>query len=260
MLYTVEGLVISRRDIGESSCFLDVLTDEMGLLEVSARGVKKVSAKNHAAYSIFSYCTFCVNKTKNNYTLNSVEPKYLFHGLSNDICAFSLANYFCDVMKYCASSEEQQPNLLRLMLISLYRLEGYASHGEEYIILNKLKSVFELRLMAQIGFMPELRVCGFCGRGLDENLRFYPILGLVGCNDCNVKNNNDSIGISSSVFKAMRHIVYSDIEKIFSFSLNKENFIKLQNVCEMYLLNQVGRSFKTLDYYKNMYYKGMRND
>ena len=43
MLYTVEGLVISRRDIGESSCFLDVLTDELGLLEVSARGVKSIS-------------------------------------------------------------------------------------------------------------------------------------------------------------------------------------------------------------------------
>lgn len=261
MLYTVEGLVVGRRDIGESSCFLDILTDEMGLIEVSAKGVKKLGGRNLAASSLFSYSLFCVNKSKNNYSLNSSEPRYIFHKISENIVAFSLANYFNDVIKYCASSEEKQPDLLRLMLISLYKLEQTAIKSEKALSLAQIKAVFELRLMSQIGFLPELRICGFCGVTLNDKMKFYPLLGVVSCETCSEVNKlEDKIRINQSVFFAMRHIVFSYIDKIFAFVLSKENMNLLAGVCEIYLLNQVGRSFKTLDYYKNMVIKGNRNE
>ena len=46
MLVTVEGIVIGRRSIGEDSCFIDVLTDEYGVIEATAHGVKKITSKN----------------------------------------------------------------------------------------------------------------------------------------------------------------------------------------------------------------------
>lgn len=261
MLYTVEGLVVGRREIGESSCFLDILTEEIGLIEVGAKGVKKLGGRNSATSSLFSYSLFCVNKSKNNYSLNSSEPRYIFHKISENILAFSLANYFNDVIKYCASSEEKQPDLLRLMLISLYKLEQTAIQSQKALCLEQVKAVFELRLMSQIGFLPELRTCGFCGGSLEENMKFYPLLGIVSCDACSgINKNEDKIRINPSVFSAMRHIVYSHIDKAFGFSLSDENMNLLASVCEIYMLNQVGRSFRTLDYYKSMYIKGSRNE
>ena len=74
MLITLKGLVIGQRSIGENSCFLDLFTDKLGLIEVMAHGVKKIGGKNFGASSLFSYSTFCVNKSSRGYTLNSTEP------------------------------------------------------------------------------------------------------------------------------------------------------------------------------------------
>ena len=46
MLITVEGIVIGRRTIGENNCFLDVLTDEFGVIEATAHGIRKITSKN----------------------------------------------------------------------------------------------------------------------------------------------------------------------------------------------------------------------
>ena len=46
MLVTVEGIVVGKRDIGENNCFLDILTDKYGVIEVTAHGVKKVNSRN----------------------------------------------------------------------------------------------------------------------------------------------------------------------------------------------------------------------
>ena len=36
MLITLKGLVIGQRSIGENSCFLDLFTDKLGMIEVMA--------------------------------------------------------------------------------------------------------------------------------------------------------------------------------------------------------------------------------
>ena len=46
MLVTVDGIVIGRRSIGENSCFIDVLTDEYGVIEATAH-------ERRCSYSVF---------------------------------------------------------------------------------------------------------------------------------------------------------------------------------------------------------------
>ena len=46
MLITLKGLVIGQRIIGENSCFLDLFTDKLGMIEVMAHGAKKIGGKN----------------------------------------------------------------------------------------------------------------------------------------------------------------------------------------------------------------------
>ena len=79
MLFTYDGIVVGRRDIGESNCFLDILTDEQGIVEATAHGVKKINSSLLGSCGLFSYSTFCLNKTKMRYTVNSAKPKRSFH-------------------------------------------------------------------------------------------------------------------------------------------------------------------------------------
>ena len=58
--------------------------------------------------------------------------------------------------------------------------------------------------------------------------------------------------VDSGVLAAMRHIVYGDPKRLFSFSLGEKGLKTLSGITEAYLLTQMERGFQTLDFYKQM--------
>lgn len=50
----------------------------------------------------------------------------------------------------------------------------------------------------------------------------------------------------------MRHIVYGDPKRLFSFALPPDSMEKFAGVAESFLLTQLERGFRTLDFYKSI--------
>ncbi|MCL1880609.1 MAG: DNA repair protein RecO [Oscillospiraceae bacterium] len=174
MLITVDGLVISRREFGDSSCFIDVLTSELGVIEVTAKGVKKLNSPLSTATALFSYCTFCFNKNERNlkYTLNSAKIKLTFHELSKELEKLSLASYFAELVKFTATPEQESGKILRYLLMALYDLMR-----DKYTI-AKIKSDFERRLAKELGFgdlgeQPEIQLLQHLERESFKSLDYY---------------------------------------------------------------------------------------
>lgn len=63
MLVTVEGIVIGRRDIGENNCFIDVLTNQFGVIEATAHGIKKTNSSNISSAGLFLIPSFALTNT-----------------------------------------------------------------------------------------------------------------------------------------------------------------------------------------------------
>lgn len=249
MLVTVDGIILGRRTIGDNNCFLDVLTDEYGVIEATAHGIRKLTSHNAGACGLFSYSKFCFAKSGVKYTLNSAEPHHSFHGLSADLEALSLAVYFAEVLKDTATSEQGADGLLRFVAISLYEAE------KKRIPLAQIKAVFELRLADLLGFSPDLRVCRSCLRYEHEEMVFGPRGGRLLCGDCAREAGaslEDSFLLPPPLLYAMRYILYSPVEKIYRFSLSREHLDRLSALCERYLLLHLDRDFKSLDYYKSI--------
>lgn len=250
MLITVEGIVIKQRIIGEANCFLDILTGELGLIEVTAHGIKKLTSKNAGSTSLFSYATFCLNKNGTRYTLNSSEPKYKFHKLSQNLEALSLAVYFADILRYCSASEQKEENILRFFAMTLYKLEN------KNCSLPLVKAVFEFRLMCKIGFLPDLRACQECITYESDEMYFLPSEGLIYCGDCLAEKEqllaSKRFALSPTLLYTMRYVAYSDIKKMYSFKLSDVATVQFGEVSEYYLLEHLNKSFRSLEYYKNL--------
>lgn len=247
MLVTVEGIVVGRRDVGENNCFLDILTSEYGVIEAVAHGVRKQGSKNASATGLFSYSVFCLNKTNLRYSVNSTQPKYSFFGLSSDIKKLSLAVYFADVIKYTSAAEQQVEEILHFFAVTLYRLE------QEKTDCAVIKAVFELRIMSMLGFMPDLRACRSCGEYAREKMFFSVDENNLFCGDCAEETSNmgeETIDLSPTLLHTMRYVVFSPVEKVYGFALGGITKTQFSEFAEQYLLRQLGRSFKTLDYYK----------
>ena len=87
MLVTYDGIVVGRREIGDSNLYLDILTEEQGIIEALAHNAKKINSSLLSSASLFAYSTFCFNcnEKTGRYTINSAKPKYSFHEIGADI-------------------------------------------------------------------------------------------------------------------------------------------------------------------------------
>lgn len=247
MLVTYDGIVISRRTVGESGVFIDILTDEQGIIEAAAHGANKINSDLLSSCSLFSYSTFCLSKSKLRYTVNSAKPKFSFHQLGGDIEKLALTSYFAQAVRFCTPSEQPQDSIVRFFAIALYEIMNGRSPAS-------VKAAFELRYSAELGFAPNLVACDNCGEyDCERGMYFLPKSAKLICADC---FNKDYEGEHERLFPetlfAMRNIVFSPLEKCFKFSIPKNAEIQLGSVCEKYFLGSVEKSFPALNYYKGI--------
>ncbi len=256
MLVTYDGIVIGRREIGENSCFIDILTDEQGVIEATAHGANKINSNLLSSASLFSYSTFCLNKNKLRYTVNSARPKFGFHELGSDIEKLALASYFAQAVKYCTPSEQVQAehsrdSLVRFFAVALYEILHAGESGRS---LYAVRSAFELRYSAMLGFAPNLIACDNCGQyECERGMFFLPRKAMLVCRDClNPEYGGDSILLYPETLYAMRCVTFSPLERCFKFTISGDAEKQLSAISEDYFLYRTERSFTALEYFKGL--------
>ena len=85
-----------------------------------------------------------------------------------------------------------------------------------------------------------------------EDARFQLVDGVLLCARCRGGGEGLSVPVSPGVLAAMRHVVYGDPKRLFSFALGEEGLRQLGRVSERFLTTQLDRGFRTLDFYKNL--------
>lgn len=249
MLVTYDGIVVGRRDVGDSGCFIDILTDDKGIVEAKAYGAKKLNSAILSSASLFSYATFCMSKNGLRYTVNSAKPKFSFHELGRDIVKLALASYFAQAVRYCVSSEQEQrednsESMVRFLAISLYEVLNCDTKSQDAV-----KAGFELRFCRKLGFAPNLVACDNCGAyDCEGGMYFLPDKAKLICADCLYVR--DAVKLLPETLYAMRNITYSPPERCYKFDISEAGAKQLGEICERYFLDKVERSFPALDYYK----------
>ncbi|MBQ8960855.1 MAG: DNA repair protein RecO [Ruminococcus sp.] len=242
-----EGLVLKERSVGEQDKFIDILTKESGVIELSVKGARKINGKSGSSTQLFAYSRFCYDQRNGRLYLNSAEPIHIFYGLRSSLTGISLASYFAETVRSCVQTGSDTESVLRLVLNCLHYLEkGLRSEA-------LLKSIFELRLLSEIGFMPDVVGCRSCGRFEPERLFFCIRDGGFFCEDCFVdREEGDYFKVGLPVLSAVRHIVLADFDRLFNFRISESVQQQLSALSEAYLVYHLERRLPTLDFYKTL--------
>lgn len=245
MLITTNGIVIRERSVGENDKFIDILTKDLGVIELSVKGVKKITGKNSSAAQLFAYSKLCLDKRGERYYLNSSEPIHIFYDLRLDVEKFALASYFCEVILGTVTSEQTANSVTRLFLNSLNFLtdEKYSN--------DIIKSIFELRLASEIGLMPDIAACNECCAYQTDKMYFKIRKGKLFCEKC-YNQAGDAVELSQGLLHTIRYICLSDFEKLWNFKVSENVEKRLSFITESYLLSHLDRDFKTLNFYKEL--------
>lgn len=244
---TTDALIIrENNNIGEADRFVTALTRELGVIRASARGARNIKSRNSSATHLFSYSRLGLHRGRDKYIVEYAKPITVFFGLRLDIEKLALAQYFCELVGVLAPQEEPAEDFLRLMLNALHFLADNSRNPK------LVKAVVELRLLGMSGYMPDLTACSECGK-FNGTMWFLPEQGRLICGSCSPHMPfKYSRRITINLLSAMRHILYCEFEKCFSFTMPDESLSKLVVLTENYMHTQLGRGFKTLDFYNTL--------
>ena len=238
------GLVLRETETKETDKILTVLTPDLGKISVIAKGARRKNSRIAASCQLLAYSEMTLYERGNWFYLDEAATIELFDGVRYDFEKLSLASYFAELTESVADGSAA-PEILSLLLNALYALS----------VLNKepllVKTAFELRLMALSGFEPLVDSCAVCGRLEPEKPMLDVVQGVLHCAACRQKGGLSLLLTSGSV-AALRHALYCDPKRLYSFQLEQRTLQQLSHVVEAFVAAQLERSFRTLDYYKSI--------
>ena len=253
---TVKGLVIKTVDVKESDRFLNIFSEEKGIISAYAQGARSLKSRKMASTMQFCYGNFVLTERADKYWVKEAELIESFFDIRKTIEGLALAGYILEVLSDVAVAVPEK-ELLRLALNSLYAISTAKYE------LEKIKAAFEIRAASIIGFMPDVIACHKCAQ--DRGDFFFDIMGgSIECAKCReetvLTHDIDEspheariIAVLSEGAKiALGYCIHCPLEKIFSFKISDEDMRLFSKATEQYILNQLERSFKSLDFYNEV--------
>lgn len=243
MKFQTDGLIIKEQNIGENDRLVFALTKSNGVIRAFVKGAKNIKNQKCAATSLLAYSRLTIYKSRDSYIIGEARSIKIFSKLRNDVQKMCLAQYFCELALTICPHEQNAEAFLSLVLNSLYLL----AEGKREADL--IKPCLEMRLASYAGYMPDLTMCRHCGEYSADAMYFLPNTGVLECQSCHAKSLG-GIALDVSALTALRHTIYADDNKLFSFSLPQSGLDLLNACSESYLKYKFEKDFKTLNFYK----------
>ncbi len=253
-MINIKGLVIAERDVGEAAKSVTLLTGIMGCIEVYVRGGKK-SKKSASSTQLFCYSEYSIEDKRDakgnvHYYYNSSEPIKLFYNIRLDAKKTALACYFAELLLFSNTYGDGLDEVMRLTLNTLYLLDKDIENTAE---LERLKSVFEFRLLCETGYRPALIGCHVCYKHLCPEMHFNMKTGQLTCPEhLDGEDALYDIVFDEVQLFAVRYIALVDQKQLFGFKISERYLKWLSGFTERFVEYHYGKRFDTLKFYKQL--------
>jgi len=215
-LYKTEAIVLRSMDLGEADRVLTLLTPRLGKLRVIAKGIRKPRSRIGGALEPFSdvHLVLAVGRTFDVVTQTALEDPHL--GLRNDLHSTAAAWYLVELAdRFCEGSADAHA-AFQLLAQGLSGLDASPDEVSREVVTRW----FELHLLGEMGFRPELSQCLVCGAPIEPDGNTYSAVGggVQGpeCSDAAL----GARPISSDALKVLRHLQRSELTSVLRLQLS----------------------------------------
>ena len=243
-----KALVLREVNYKESDKILTVLAQGQGKRTVKAQGCRRKNSPLAAGSQLLVFSDMTLYDYQDRWALKEAATQEEFRGLRADLTKLALGTYFAEVCEAASEEGIETPGLLSLILNSLYALDKLDKPPAV------VKAAFEMKLCCLTGYEPLVDGCAVCGAPEPEQPRLNLSEGVLHCGKC--REELGDVGISMPLdgpsLAALRYIAYGDPRRLFSFQLPDQSLSLLAGAAESFLLTQLERGFRTLDFYKGL--------
>ncbi len=239
-----DGIITRVVNFGEADKIITIFTRSSGKVQAFAKGARRPKSRIIAGSQFLSYCNFILYKGSDMYSVNSTDVIEPFYEIRNDLVKLTYACHMVDMINDVVQEDQPSPMVLRLFLNTLHVL----LHSEKQPEL--VNDIFGFRLLSLLGYAPDIYACITCGSPFTGGGYFdFENDGIVCC-EC-VRESNGHF-LQSGTIKAMQHIVYSPMDRLFKFVLSNGALSELSTFVDMYTGLKLEKKYKKLDYLKHL--------
>jgi DNA repair protein RecO (recombination protein O) len=177
-LYKTEAIILHQRRVGEADRFLTIYTPGLGKLDGKAKGIRKTTSRMSGHLQPLAHCMLQLAQGHGADVVTGVETMESFQSLTSDLDRLSLGLYAAELTDRMTVDHSPSFPTFKLLLDTLRRLDSESEgwHALRY---------FELQLLGQSGFRPEIGACVACAKPLDPiDNYFAPVAGGAVCPSC----------------------------------------------------------------------------
>ncbi len=244
-LIKTKGVVIATANSQDNDKVLTILTPDLGKIPVFYKGAKKTKSSALSSSEFLSFSEFVLYKSPNdNYSINSAEVIEVFYNLRTDLDRLSYATEISKMIYDVTEENIPAPDILSLFLNTLFVISETDKN------LDLIYSIFQIRLLAILGFLPQVSSCVNCGEPMTENMKeFYFSIKEDGvkCENCQ-KLDKGVIRLSKTAFSALIYALSCDSKRLFAFEIPDEAINELSVLLKIYCSQKLDKEYKVIKY------------
>lgn len=222
------ALVLRSRPYRETSLMFSAITPAHGTLHFLGKGFRE---KHHGFMAPFDSLTLLelvfYERTRSGLQLlKEADEVERFPHIKKDLLTYAYAAYFSETVGQLVLEGDQELAIFSLLL------EAFAQMGR--CDLEHLAPVFQVRLLALAGFLPQLYSCVQCGKSDLPSVRFDYEQGGVVCEPC-APFIRSRLPLSAGTLEALRYMARESFEDGLRLRAGRQSMAELKGILRRFI-------------------------
>lgn len=254
-LRKTRAIVIRTQNLGEADKIVTFYTPYLGKVRAVARGARKPRSRLGGRLELVNYgeLVFFERPNKNLHIINSFDTIETFSQLGDELTKSAYCFYIAELVGIVVSESGANPKTFQLLLNVLSAMGDV--DAPELLI-----HAFALRLLALVGYRPELDRCVVCNNSMDKRhsqnrtyhkdmslpVYFIASLGGVACRQCADRTYHKDMSLLSQGSRAMmKSIQTANFANISRFRASKQNYREIRSVISAFIAYHFEKKIKS---------------
>lgn len=204
-VYRSKGIVLRSIRYGEADRILDLYTQDVGLVSVIAKGIRRTKSRFGGRLEPLSCVDFLAYEGRTLDTVTQVEVLRSFHGVRENLKSLEAAGGMVANVRAFSGGDEADRRVFNLLYHALDALDARTRDT------MSIEAAFSLKLSILAGYAIRLDACISCERDPEEAAEgdhpyFAPALGGMLCADCR-SATADSFPLPTDSLAALQNLV-----------------------------------------------------
>lgn len=231
-----KGIIIAENNMSDYDKMVTLLTPN-GKIGCAARGSRRPKSSLMAGTQFLCFGDYMIYQGANSYSINSCEIIEVFYNIRIDLDKLNYATYITKIINDVTDENQNTYKILQLFLNTIYMISE-SDKNLDFVI-----SIFRMKLMCLLGFMPTIDKCVGCGEKDELFTHFSLAQSGFKCEACS-KQDKGAVKLSDSTITAIKYIVMAPPKKLFSFNISDDNIRELEIVSKLYLNDKLDKEYR----------------